>query len=118
MTEKRGARNLTDRSQERPQVRPTAEGWTQNVDADGRPTLQFEQPKRGAKPPVHLADLTPEEREAFVKSAGRYYVESLLRNEQAVRRAFESGGRESAQKIINNISTKANKRAKKELGLD
>ncbi|MEG2886880.1 MAG: 23S rRNA (adenine(2503)-C(2))-methyltransferase RlmN, partial [Aurantimicrobium sp.] len=52
MTEKRGARNLTVRSDERPQVRPTAEGWKQNVDADGRPTLQFEQPKRGAKPPV------------------------------------------------------------------
>ena len=70
MTEKRGARNLTVRSDERPQVRPTAEGWKQNVDADGRPTLQFEQPKRGAKPPVHLADLTPEERKAKVTELG------------------------------------------------
>lgn len=70
MTEKRGARNLTDRTQQRPQVRPAAEGWTQNVDAEGRPALQFEAPKRGAKPPVHLADLTPEERKAKVTELG------------------------------------------------
>ncbi|WP_281640064.1 23S rRNA (adenine(2503)-C(2))-methyltransferase RlmN [Aurantimicrobium minutum] len=70
MTEKRGARNLTDRAQQRPQVRPTPEGWTQNVDAEGRPTLQFEAPMRGAKPPVHLADLTLEERKAKVTELG------------------------------------------------
>lgn len=62
MTEKRGARNLTERTTDRPQVMPTTEGWKQNIDADGRPTLQFEAPKRGAKPPVHLADLSPTER--------------------------------------------------------
>lgn len=54
---------------ERPQVRPQAEGWTQQVDADGRPSLQFESP-RGAKPPVHLADLSVEEREAKVIELG------------------------------------------------
>lgn len=43
------------------QVRPRTEGWSQKKDAEGRPLLQFASPKRG-KPPVHLADLTPEER--------------------------------------------------------
>src|SRR3954471_21356310 len=43
------------------QVRPKTEGWQQQKDADGRPLLQFASPKRG-KPPVHLADLTPEQR--------------------------------------------------------
>src|SRR5699024_2771133 len=43
------------------QVKPKAEGWEQRKDAEGRPLLQFASPKRG-KPPVHLADLTPEER--------------------------------------------------------
>ena len=70
MSEKRGAKNLTEPGQARPQVRPAAEGWTQNVDAEGRPTLQFEAPKRGAKPPVHLADLSPEERKAKVAELG------------------------------------------------
>ncbi|MFZ4079484.1 MAG: 23S rRNA (adenine(2503)-C(2))-methyltransferase RlmN, partial [Microbacteriaceae bacterium] len=43
------------------QTRPKAEGWVQKRDADGRPLLQFAEPKR-AQPPVHLADLTPTER--------------------------------------------------------
>src|SRR5690606_7496424 len=43
------------------QVRPRTEGWTQQKDASGRPLLQFAAPKRGM-PPVHLADLTPEQR--------------------------------------------------------
>lgn len=42
-------------------MRPQAEGWTQKKDAEGRPLLQFASPKRG-KPPVHLADLTSEQR--------------------------------------------------------
>lgn len=45
----------------RPQVRPQAEGWQQKLGPDGRPALQFAEPKRG-KPPVHLADLTIEKR--------------------------------------------------------
>ena len=53
----------------RPQVRPRTEGWKQATDTDGRPLLQFASPKRG-KPPVHLADLTAEEREARVKELG------------------------------------------------
>jgi len=51
------------------QVRPRAEGWTQQKDAEGRPLLQFASPKRG-KPPVHLADLTPEQRVDRVKELG------------------------------------------------
>ena len=70
MSEKRGARNLTDRTQTRPQVMPTTEGWKQNVDAEGRPTLQFEAPKKSSKPPEHLADLSVEERAEKVKELG------------------------------------------------
>jgi len=50
------------------QVRPKTEGWQQKKDADGKPLLQFASPKRG-KPPVHLADLTPDERVALVREA-------------------------------------------------
>lgn len=52
------------------QVRPTAEGWTQKLDSDGRPLLQFDAPRRGEKPPTHLADLTPEERAARMRDLG------------------------------------------------
>ncbi|WP_159500634.1 23S rRNA (adenine(2503)-C(2))-methyltransferase RlmN [Microbacterium sp. 18062] len=51
------------------QVRPRAEGWSQKKDAEGRPALQFASPKRG-KPPVHLADLTPEQRVEKTKELG------------------------------------------------
>ena len=54
---------------ERRQVMPATEGWTQKRDAEGRPLLQFAEPKRG-KPPVHLADLTPSERIERVKELG------------------------------------------------
>jgi 23S rRNA (adenine2503-C2)-methyltransferase len=51
------------------QVRPATEGWSQKKDAEGRPLLQFASPKRG-KPPVHLADLTPEARAARIVELG------------------------------------------------
>ncbi|GLJ80688.1 23S rRNA (adenine(2503)-C(2))-methyltransferase RlmN [Microbacterium imperiale] len=51
------------------QVRPATEGWSQQKDESGRPLLQFASPKRG-KPPVHLADLTPEQRVEKVKELG------------------------------------------------
>ena len=51
------------------QVRPKTEGWQQQKDADGRPLLQFASPKRG-KPPVHLADLTADERRARLVELG------------------------------------------------
>lgn len=60
---------MVDASPATRQVRPRAEGWTQQKDAEGRPLLQFASPKRG-KPPVHLADLTPEERLERVKELG------------------------------------------------
>lgn len=51
------------------QVRPATEGWQQAKDETGRPLLQFASPKRG-KPPVHLADLTHDERIAKLKELG------------------------------------------------
>ncbi|MFE1646809.1 23S rRNA (adenine(2503)-C(2))-methyltransferase RlmN [Microbacterium sp. P01] len=51
------------------QVRPATEGWKQKTDETGRPLLQFASPKRG-KPPVHLADLTADERVAKLKELG------------------------------------------------
>lgn len=53
----------------RPQVRPAAEGWTQRLDAEGRPALQFSAPKKGM-PAVHLADLDLAERQARAKELG------------------------------------------------
>ena len=47
---------------DRPQVRPTAEGWDQAVTTEGRPLLQFKSP-RVKQPPMHLADLTLAERQ-------------------------------------------------------
>ncbi|OCG74826.1 23S rRNA (adenine(2503)-C(2))-methyltransferase RlmN [Microbacterium sediminis] len=51
------------------QVRPRTEGWQQAKDETGRPLLQFASPKRG-KPPVHLADLTAEQRVEKAKELG------------------------------------------------
>lgn len=53
----------------RPQIRPQTEGWKQLTNPDGRPTLQFAEPKV-KQPPQHLADLTPEERGAKLKERG------------------------------------------------
>lgn len=51
------------------QVRPKTEGWKQQLGPDGKPLLMFAEPKRG-KPPIHLVDLTPEERAERLKEAG------------------------------------------------
>lgn len=51
------------------QVKPRTEGWTQRKDAEGKPLLQFNEVKRG-KPPVHLADLTAQERTERIKELG------------------------------------------------
>ena len=53
----------------RPQVMPKAEGWTQKADAEGRPLLQFKQP-RVSQPPTHLADMTLAERQEKAKEIG------------------------------------------------
>ncbi|HEY4614856.1 MAG TPA: 23S rRNA (adenine(2503)-C(2))-methyltransferase RlmN [Citricoccus sp.] len=58
-----------DAGEDRPQVRPKAEGWTQQTNAEGRPLLQFKQP-RVAQPKTHLADLTMAERQEKVKALG------------------------------------------------
>ena len=54
---------------QRPQVRPTTEGWTQAKDESGRPRLQFAEPKR-KQPPVHWVDMSIDERVAKVKELG------------------------------------------------
>ena len=51
------------------QVKPRTEGWTQRKDESGKPLLQFNEVKRG-KPPVHLADLTIDERTERIKELG------------------------------------------------
>ena len=50
----------------RPQVQPRTEGWTQQTDTEGRPLLQFKQP-RVTQPAQHLADMSMSEREEKVK---------------------------------------------------
>ncbi|MEI6590466.1 MAG: 23S rRNA (adenine(2503)-C(2))-methyltransferase RlmN [Actinomycetes bacterium] len=52
-----------------PQVRPATEGWSQKLDAEGKPLLEFAEPK-SKQPPVHLADLTPTQRVAKAKELG------------------------------------------------
>jgi len=54
---------------QRPQVRPTTEGWTQAKDETGKPRLQFAEPKR-KQPPAHWADLSVDERVEKVKELG------------------------------------------------
>ncbi|MRG59093.1 23S rRNA (adenine(2503)-C(2))-methyltransferase RlmN [Agromyces sp. CFH 90414] len=63
------------------QVRPATEGWQQQKGADGRPLLQFASPKRG-KPPVHLADLKPEEWKGKAEELGLpgFRVKQLARH--------------------------------------
>jgi 23S rRNA (adenine2503-C2)-methyltransferase len=53
----------------RAQVRPKTEGWKQLTNPDGRPTLQFAQP-RVKQPPKHLADMTLAERQEQVVELG------------------------------------------------
>ncbi|WP_461635185.1 dual-specificity RNA methyltransferase RlmN [Glutamicibacter soli] len=54
----------------RAQVVPTAEGWKQEMGADGRPELQFSAKRRVSQPPTHLADLTLAERQEKLKELG------------------------------------------------
>lgn len=51
------------------QVKPRAEGWVQQRTPDGRPLLQFAEPKR-SQPPTHLADLSLDQRREKVAEAG------------------------------------------------
>jgi 23S rRNA (adenine2503-C2)-methyltransferase len=52
-----------------PQVRPATEGWSQKLDSSGKPLLEFAEPKR-KQPPVHLADLSVEQRVEKAKELG------------------------------------------------
>ena len=54
---------------QRPQVRPATEGWSQKLDAEGKPLLEFT-PKKKGLPPAHFADLSIDERVARVKELG------------------------------------------------
>ncbi|NLT26656.1 MAG: 23S rRNA (adenine(2503)-C(2))-methyltransferase RlmN [Microbacteriaceae bacterium] len=65
-TNPRGHRSAAERRQ----VRPTAEGWTQPMGPDGRPTLQFATKRRVTPSPKHLADLTMAERQEWLKELG------------------------------------------------
>lgn len=56
-------------TEDRPQVRPAAEGWEQARTTEGRPLLQFASP-RVKQPPQHLADMTLDERAAKLKELG------------------------------------------------
>jgi len=51
------------------QVRPAAEGWTQQLGDDGRPLLQFASPRR-KQPEKHLADLDLAARRARAEELG------------------------------------------------
>jgi 23S rRNA (adenine2503-C2)-methyltransferase len=53
----------------RKQVRPTTEGWQQQLTADGRPALQFASPRR-TQPETHLADLDLAGRKARMVELG------------------------------------------------
>ncbi|MGO1435794.1 MAG: 23S rRNA (adenine(2503)-C(2))-methyltransferase RlmN [Canibacter sp.] len=66
-----GKKSATARARDaqRAQVRPKTEGWKQLTAPDGRPSLQFAQP-RVKQPPVHLADMTLQERQEKVKELG------------------------------------------------
>src|SRR5690625_1705793 len=64
---KHGVRPAMERP--RPQVNPRTEGWTQQTDTEGRPLLQFKQP-RVTQPAQHLADMSMDDREARVKELG------------------------------------------------
>ncbi|WP_127794905.1 23S rRNA (adenine(2503)-C(2))-methyltransferase RlmN [Agromyces sp. LHK192] len=77
----RGAVRRTGAPSGARQVRPATEGWQQQKGADGRPLLQFASPKRG-KPPVHLADLKPEEWKGKAEELGLpgFRVKQLARH--------------------------------------
>jgi len=61
--------NRLEQMNEPRQVRPKTEGWSQKLGEDGKPLLAFAEPKR-KQPPVHLADMSVEERAAKVKELG------------------------------------------------
>ncbi|MGI6877262.1 23S rRNA (adenine(2503)-C(2))-methyltransferase RlmN [Microbacterium sp. gxy059] len=96
------------------QVRPKAEGWEQRKDSEGRPLLQFASPRRG-KPPVHLADLTPEERVEKAKELGlpgfrakqlaTHYFEHFTRDPEKMTDLPKAGREELVSGLLPNLLT-------------
>ena len=93
------------------QVRPKTEGWNQKLDAEGRPLLEFAAP-RGAKPPVHLADLDIDERKGFVTDLGlpafrakqiatHYFTHYT--SDPALMTDLPAAGREELERVIRNV---------------
>jgi hypothetical protein len=62
-----------------------------------------------------VREATAEERERYIETSGRYFVQAMLENETAVRQAYADGGQAAAQKIVGKLSSKANAQAKEEV---
>jgi hypothetical protein len=62
-----------------------------------------------------VREATAEERERYIETSGRYFVQAMLENETAVRQAYAEGGQAAAQKIVGKLSSKANAQAKEEV---
>lgn len=65
-----------------------------------------------------ILEFSAEKRAEYHRLSGQLYTESLLRHEEAIRRAYGQGGQGAAAKIVGNISTKANREARSRLGLE
>lgn len=63
------------------QVRPRTEGWQQQRDAEGKPLLQFAEPKR-KQPPLHLVDMDADQRAARATELGvpKFRVNQLAKH--------------------------------------
>lgn len=102
---------------------PTSPGLSKEAEQAAR--LNVETGTRRSAPKdisLHYSDgsvreLKADELTAYQHLSGQIYTESLLRNEADIRRAYQQGGQGAAAKIVENISAKANKEAKKRLGL-
>lgn len=96
------------------QVRPKTEGWKQKLGPDGKPLLIFAEPKRG-KPPVHLVDLTTEERTARLEEAGvqafrakqiaTHYFTHYTSNPDAMTDLPATGRKELVESLLPNLLT-------------
>jgi len=91
------------------QVRPKTEGWSQRLDSEGRPLLEFTDKKKGL-PAEHFADLDAAGRTALVTSAGypafrasqiaKHYFEHYTSNPDDMTDLPASGRKEAVAKIL------------------
>jgi 23S rRNA (adenine2503-C2)-methyltransferase len=96
------------------QVRPKTEGWKQKLGPDGKPLLIFAEPKRG-KPPVHLVDLTTEERTQRLEEAGvqafrakqisNHYFTHYTSDPEAMTDLPATGRKELVESLLPNLLT-------------